>query len=302
MKKVPFKKIDAFATENSSGNPAALVNLDESGPLSEAEMLQLAKELQGFVSEVAYIKELDTHRFALRYFSSEREVAFCGHATIATMYDLFTSREDLQAVESVTIEVQSGPLTVENRIQSENAVFIHAPTPTYSDTTIDSEALVEALGMSESYLDKSRSCSIINAGLETLIVPISGLHEILSVEPELTTLKQYCFSIGVDIIILAAQEVEFDKNDLRTRVFAPTFGYLEDPATGSGNAALAYDLLRNGWDGALLSIEQNDSARSPNRIKIYATGDVNNQQVIFGGGALVRINGDYFLRNTNSSE
>jgi predicted PhzF superfamily epimerase YddE/YHI9 len=27
-------------------------------------------------------------------------------------------------------------------------------------------------------------------------------------------------------------------NRYRTRVFAPTFGYLEDPATGSGNSAL----------------------------------------------------------------
>jgi predicted PhzF superfamily epimerase YddE/YHI9 len=34
-------------------------------------------------------------------------------------------------------------------------------------------------------------------------------------------------------------------NDFRVRVFAATFGYLEDPATGSGNSALGYYLLQH---------------------------------------------------------
>ena len=51
-------------------------------------MLQIAKELKGFVKEVGYVFGTSEGSFDLKYFSSEREVDFCGHATIAIMYDL----------------------------------------------------------------------------------------------------------------------------------------------------------------------------------------------------------------------
>ncbi|MRR38029.1 PhzF family phenazine biosynthesis protein, partial [bacterium] len=73
-----------------------------------------------------------------------------------------------------------------------------------------------------------------------------------------------------------------------------TFGYLEDPATGSGNAALGCYLLKNGkWDGACISLEQNASAEQPNIVKISAGQD--NQEVAFGGSAILRIRGEYIL-------
>ena len=63
--------------------------------------------------------------------------------------------------------------------------------------------------------------------------------------------------IGVDIILLYTEETSTMKSRYRTRVFAPTYGYLEDPATGSGNAALGYYLLRNNmWEGESIKIEQ----------------------------------------------
>ncbi len=55
MKRLRFKKIDAFASKYSSGNPAAVVYLDKLEELSEEEKLQIAKELKGFVSEVGYV-------------------------------------------------------------------------------------------------------------------------------------------------------------------------------------------------------------------------------------------------------
>jgi predicted PhzF superfamily epimerase YddE/YHI9 len=42
MKRLRFKKIDAFASEHSSGNPAAVVYVDRLDELSEDEKLQIA--------------------------------------------------------------------------------------------------------------------------------------------------------------------------------------------------------------------------------------------------------------------
>ena len=79
----------------------------------------------------------------------------------------------------------------------------------------------------------------------------------------------------------------------RTRVFAPTFGYLEDPATGSGNAALGYHLRRLGlWNGERLAIEQGPEPDRPNIVILKTAGD---GSILIGGRSLIRIEGDYIL-------
>ena len=94
-----------------------------------------------------------------------------------------------------------------------------------------------------------------------------------------------------------SQDVVNTQNKFRTRVFAPTFGYLEDPATGSGNSALGYYLIKNKiWDGAPMSIEQNGDIEYSNIIKLKAKNTKNQKyKVVFGGGAVVKIEGAYFL-------
>jgi len=140
--------------------------------------------------------------------------------------------------------------------------------------------------------------TIVNAGLETLIVPIKSLNGILSISPEFDELKGFCIENEIDIITVYTDEVSDKENSYRTRVFAPTFGYLEDPATGSGNSAFGYYLLKNKiWDGTFMPVEQNGSIENPNIIKLMAKDTEGAKpQVVFGGGAIVRIDGEYILQ------
>ena len=56
------------------------------------------------------------------------------------------------------------------------------------------------------------------------------------------------------------------------------------------------DLLQNNlWDGSLLSIEQNNSYDFPNIIKLDTAIKEENKNVIFGGAAVVKIDGIYKL-------
>src|SRR4051794_1971320 len=70
----------AFTDTPEGGNPAGVV-LDASD-LSEQEMLAIAAEL-GY-SESAFLTAREDGDYDIRYFSPVAEVAFCGHATIAT--------------------------------------------------------------------------------------------------------------------------------------------------------------------------------------------------------------------------
>lgn len=296
MKRLAFKKIDAFATRESGGNPAAAIYLKAEDDVSVDEMQRITKELEGFVSEVGYVRQLDETTLDLKFYSSEREVDFCGHATIAITYDLL--KNDARRVKDrfLTVVTNKGRLVVENRIAQEDAVFISAPNPSFSPRVVDKPRLAEALGISMGVIGTGSPPSVVNAGLETLIVPVSTLQAVLAMAPPFEPLKRFCLGNGIDIITVFTDQVSGEANAYRTRVFAPTFGYLEDPATGSGNAALGYYLLENGrWNGRPISLEQNGSHVNPNIVRLMAKHKDGEMRVVFGGGAIVRIAGEYFL-------
>ena len=297
MRKLPFKKIDAFASAKSGGNPAGYIALESLSQLTENEMLKTAKELKGFVSEVGFAARTGDTEFDLRYFSSEREVDFCGHATIAIMYDIIKTDPYFHNFETLTIKTKNDLLVVRNRILTEDSVFIMSPNPVYTDSAPDIRQIALSLRTNVSYINKEYPVSVINAGLNTLIVPIQNLDTIISIKPDLDELNAFCKQSGVDIIHVFTRDTYGKSNNYRTRVFAPTFGYLEDPATGSGNSAFGYYLIKNElWITETLMIEQNGSKKNHNLVRLQIEKDEQGRsRVCFGGGAITRIEGEYLL-------
>ncbi len=292
-----FRKIDAFATTNSSGNPAGYIPLADMSELDESSMLQIAKELKGFVNEVGYVAQIGESEFDLRYFSSEREVDFCGHATVAIFYDIIKTNPSFWNVDKIKINTKRGSLVVLNEVDKRDAVFILSPEPVFRDELIPPiDEIAKHLQTAPSSISAELPISVINAGLNTLILPVSGLDTILGIQPDLLTLKKFCEKHQVDIVIVFTAETTSRASEYRTRVFAPTFGYLEDPATGSGNSALGYYLLNlQKWKSENIQIEQNNSRDQFNVIKLRLDEVANTKRVYFGGAAMTRIVGHYLL-------
>lgn len=297
MKRFPFKKIDAFATTDSDGNPAGYIRLDAGTDISEEEMLRIAVELKGFVNEVGFVTRTSGAAFDLRYYSSEREVDFCGHATIAIFHDMLRNDPVLAKHQVLTIATKRGELEVENRIAGEDAVFIMAPLPEGHAIMASAAEIARHLKLDGDAIDDGLPISAINAGLTTLLVPLRGLGPLLAMEPDPGELKRFCLDAGVDIIEVFTPETADETNDYRVRVFAPTFGYLEDPATGSGNAAFGYYLIEQGrFNRDTVLIEQNGERERFNMVKLRRCRDaLGRERVLFGGGAVTRIEGEYLL-------
>lgn len=294
MKKFKFKKIDAFTKGGSAGNPAACIYLDDFSHITEEEMQKIAAEMKGYVSEVGYIFRGD--EINLRYFSAECEVNFCGHATIALMHDLIKKDKYLSEKEVVKIKVKQDILDVFNDIAQNDSVFITAPKPLFNNIPIENSKIAQALNISDELIASENRIAVINAGLNTLIVPIKKLDDILTINPEQSELKEFCLKYGIDIVEVFSKEVANSTNNYRTRVFAPKFGYLEDPATGSGNSAFGYYLLEAGlWEGDKITLEQNGSFGNPNTVALKTVRIDNELRVAFGGSAVVRIEGEYIL-------
>ena len=297
MKKLQFKKIDAFATTKSDGNPAGYIRLNSMSDITDSEMQQLAKELKGFVNEVGYIAQTSVTEFSLKFFSSECEVDFCGHATIAIMYDLIKNDDQLKQFETIDIQTNRGKLSVRNRIVNEDAVYIMSPIPHYNPSNLNVDKISNALKIVPSTILSEDPISIINAGLTTLIIPIKSIDAILDISPDFEELKMFCLQSNIDIIEVFTSDVIDSHNTYRARVFAPKFGYLEDPATGSGNSAFGYYLIKNNkFDREIITIEQNSDKKRFNIVKLRKEQDAENtSRVLFGGGAIKRIEGFYIL-------
>lgn len=293
MRRYRFRKIDAFVSGSSAGNPAGYIFSD--GPAPDAEMQQIARELKGFVSEVGVVTPgTGTEEFIIRYFSCEREVDFCGHATVAILDDLIKNTPSLQEMEVIRIRTKSGVVEVENRVAREGRVNIHAPPPQFIDQVPPLNETAAALGLEGSDLNDEIPPGVVHVGQNILIIRLRTLRACLRCSPDYERLRTFARSHGIEVIHISSDEAVIPGHAFRTRVFAPAFGYLEDPATGSGNAAFGYHLFRNGlWDGRPLIIEQGPDEEHPNIVHISRSPD---GRVVFGGNGVLRIDGWYCLQ------
>lgn len=292
MKQYRYIKSNAFTSGASLGNPAAaLITEDEC--LTPEQMQQIAAEHKGFVMETVFCSPSETAECKLTYYSSECEVDFCGHGTIATMYSIIKDDAALRAKKVLTVETnKKGMVSVYNEIDTEDAVYIEAPSPIEHAMNIPVEDIEGILTLRKGSINRDRAIRIIDAGLRTLIVPITQFEDEVSVYPDETALKVFCEENDIDNILIYSLQVADASNFAHTRVFAPKFGYLEDPATGSGNSAFAnYLLSENMWDGSPITIEQGGNDRIFNAVKLKTL----NGKVLFGGRATKKIEGYYLV-------
>ena len=292
MKQYRYIKSNAFTSGASLGNPAAAL-IAEDECLTPEQMQQIAAEHKGFVMETVFCSPSKTAECKLTYYSSECEVDFCGHGTIATMYSIIKDDAALRAKKVLTVETnKKGMVSVYNEIDTEDAVYIEAPSPIEHAMNIPVEDIEGILTLRKGSINRERTIRIIDAGLRTLIVPITQFEDEVSVYPDEAALKVFCEENDIDNILIYSLQVADASNFAHTRVFAPKFGYLEDPATGSGNSAFAnYLLSENMWDGSPITIEQGGNDRIFNAVKLKTL----NGKVLFGGRATKKIEGYYLV-------
>jgi PhzF family phenazine biosynthesis protein len=137
VKQYRYKKIDAFTSGDSLGNPAACL-FTGNERLSDSEMLCIARQHKGFVSEVVFCSESEAADCKLTYYSSECEVDFCGHGTIAAMYELIKNDDKLRSKAELVIDTnKKDRLTVYNRILEEDSVYITARGTVFNSAIFD---------------------------------------------------------------------------------------------------------------------------------------------------------------------
>lgn len=206
--------VDAFASRLFTGNPAAVVPL-ETWP-DDGAMQSIAMEHN--LSETAFFAPTRGGAdFHLRWFTPRREVALCGHATLATAHVLF---EHLGfGKESVRFTTErSGVLGV-----AKVGSLLELDFPARPCERIEPPAgLNEALGRA--------AAECYRAGEDVLAVYDSKRH-IHALEPDFRALSR----VETRGVIVTAPGAG---HDFVSRFFVPRYGIDEDPVTGSAHCAL----------------------------------------------------------------
>lgn len=208
-------QIDAFSDKLFSGNPAAVIPLEEW--IDEKLMQKIAFENN--LSETVFFvpsKNSAEADFEIRWFTPELEINLCGHATLASAFVIFNYLHFDKS--EIRFSSQSGILKI-NR----NEFLIEMNFPSWKPVEFNDPPvnLKNALGNVDILgLYKNRD----------LLVELADEDAVQNCVPDFPLIQ----NTGYKIIITAR-----GKNvDFVSRFFAPTAGINEDPVTGSAHSQL----------------------------------------------------------------
>ena len=212
-------QIDAFTDQPFSGNPAAVLVLDE--PADAAWMQAVAGEVN--LSETAYLvpRPGPDPAWSLRWFTPTVEVDLCGHATLASAHHLFVDHAVAQP--ELRFDTRSGRLTARRLDDG----WIELDFPADPSVPVDPpDGLLSALGVT------AADVVAVARGRFDLLVEVTRPEVVRAVDPDHRVLRTLPVR---GISVTAPGDGGYD---VVSRFFGPGSGVDEDPVTGSAHCTL----------------------------------------------------------------
>lgn len=240
-----FHTLDVFTTTPFAGNPLAVV-LGADG-LTVAQMQVIAREFN--LSETIFVQSPDdpAHDAKVRIFFPTAEIPFAGHPTVGCAILLASlSKGPGDFTTRIVLEEQAGlvPVLVSRVGGVTQAEFTAPVVPFAAPGIAPPELVAQALGLqSDDVGFGTHGIGIWQGGPAFLYVPVTDIDALSKAWPMEPFWSNLMRLAGVDsaYVYTTGREVDF-----QARMFSPTAGIPEDPATGSATAILAAQLQAAG--------------------------------------------------------
>lgn len=226
-----------FTRDGSGGNPLGVVT-DILG-LDDAKMQQIATDLA--FSETIFLSWFEGTMPKARIFTPTAEIPFAGHPLVGAAWILL----NLGPVDPGAIECSTGPVTIRQ---------------------IDDTTWIDCAG--------DQPVTAIPSDLGPGLVPVDSAEVLMPAPYRLVQLRTAAEVAGLTPTIVAGLGDAYmwawadEGNLVRARFFAPGFGIVEDPATGSAAVALAARLRDLGQRQGSLKIDQGEEIGHPSCINL----------------------------------
>ncbi len=261
-------QLDAFTDRLFAGNPAAVCPLTEWLP--DETMQQIAGE-NNLAETAFYVRDADTNRYHIRWFTPAVEVDLCGHATLATAYVIFNLESFAGDANQIFFDSRSGELTV---CREDNGwLVLDFPADTFQKAIVLPPALQASFGQKPLEIYKGKT---------DYMLVYATQEDIENLDPNFRELS----GIPARGVIACAPGNE-DDVDFVSRFFAPQSGIDEDPVTGSAHTTLipywaerlgkteliARQISKRG--GYLrCKLNANNRVDIAGQVKLYLTGEI----------------------------
>lgn len=262
MPSYDFVTVDVFTSERFGGNPLAV--FPNARGLSAGDMQSIANEFN--LSETTFVLPPDNpqHHARVRIFTPKYEMPFAGHPNVGTGF--VVAQADPHPPEHYTFEEIAGLVRVHILRDEHKAITgarVAAPHSLTISDAIPTDVIAACAGLKpgEVWTD-SHNPLIASVGTPFVIAEVSSVEALARAQPNIAAFRAAAarfpeLATRFNLHLYARKNE--DVTTLRTRMFAPLAGVIEDPATGSANAALSALLvsLAPGEDAALhFEIEQ----------------------------------------------
>lgn len=276
---VQVRVVNAFVEGGQGGNPAGVV-LDADA-LGAQQKLAIAARVG--LSETAFVSRSQCAAFKLEFFTPTRQIAHCGHATVATFALLhqlgrvgegWSSKETLDGTRDILLAGDSA--------------FMEQRAPSYAELGGEDVAeVLAALGLDPRDLVEGLLPTRVDTGGAFILLPLRGEAEVAGLRPDQARLERLSERLDLIGVYAFSRVTRLPGRAAGARMFAPRYGIAEESATGMAAGPLACFLHdRMGLAQSQLSIEQGYLMQppSPSLIRVELNLQDGRIQGLMAGG------------------
>ena len=234
-----YRVVDVFTEQPLEGN--ALAVFPDSSGLDDATMQKIARELN--LSETTFVSPATGVDCAanVRIFTPTRELIFAGHPTIGTSFVLLDEGLIGGNAERFLLEEKVGPVPI--RVEPGERPLIWLTTPAISyGRTFDREECAQALGLEQRDLLEIPP-RLLSAGNPTVFIGVKEKEAVDRAGLDLQGMEALKGGMPEPVLVFVFAPTA---TGAYSRMFAPEYGIIEDPATGSATGPLAAYMLSHG--------------------------------------------------------
>jgi trans-2,3-dihydro-3-hydroxyanthranilate isomerase len=289
---------DVFTDEALAGNQLA-VFLDGRGVPAE-RMQRIAREMNFSESTFILPAEAQGTDVRMRIFTPGNELPMAGHPTIGSTFALAATGVIAPRARRFVFGLGVGPVPVDLEWEDGRLRFAWMTQlkPTFGPPVATRAAVATAIGVTDDDLVPYLPVQSVSCGIPFLLVPLRDNDAVDRAMTDDSAFRRLREAAGLDLpIFLFAFTAPAATH---SRMFAPEFGIVEDPATGSASGPLGCYLVEHGLvsggDAQRIISMQGVAMGRPSRIHIAIAGMAGAiTEVKVGGCAVLVARGEMFI-------
>ncbi len=289
-----YLHLDVFTSRRFEGNQLAV--FPEPGNLDAATMQAVTREMN--FSECTYVlpAEAAGTDIRMRIFTPFNEMPMAGHPTIGSTFALAHTGVIKKNAQRFVFGLNIGPTPVALEWADGRLSFgwMTQRPPTFGPIVSQRASCADALGLKAEDLSDTLPVQEVSCGVPYLVVPLRDHQAVDRAVTDSAGFTRLCAACGLDLpIFLFSVGGPSSDDTVYGRMFAPDFGIIEDPATGSAAGPVGCYVVHHGVVTAdparPIQISQGVAMGRPSRIYVSVDGEPKDITGVKVGGTAVLV-------------